>query len=481
MRVFHFPKHIFLLFFTLVFTAFFSLGIAGYIWAMKTENVYYLEDKANIGDYVISPSDIIGRNGGEPYGIVPVSTNYFIENAEEICKELNSMGGVSSLPVACVESYFTYVVKGELKTKDSWFLNKTTNNIGLRLRNDGSDYFLISSSNSSPYYNDAIYGVDSGLLLDFYKEEGFEFYGLTGEKGVYLSEAIKNSLEINETDKEVTLLVSCRGRNAFDGGVLSVPIAGFFRAPEKDYKTEIREGERIERFRSDDPVFMFLDIEYFTSIFSIYKESFPPNEEYDDLFSSIAAKKGRVKTEIVPVSYQNIWIRGGNEKALKNVIAKTGQPLSVDSTFKLFLSLDRFYSFMTTLEIVGRCLFVLLGIVILFMGWSVVKRLLDYEDKTTLLLYASGSSKKSIVLRLYLPIIIPTLLFGSLGFYAGIKEFQRFLKTEPVFFVTVDRTIRFLSVPLSVLIISFVLIVLLSVYTFVNTHTSFEGSKRRGK
>ena len=77
--------------------------------------------------------------------------------------------------------------------------------------------------------------------------------------------------------------------------------------------------------------------------------------------------------------------------------------------------------------------------------------------------------------------IIPTLLFGSLGFYAGIKEFQRFLKTEPVFFVTVDRTIRFLSVPLSVLIISFVLIVLLSVYTFVNTHTSFEGSKRRGK
>src|SRR5574344_291213 len=57
LRVFHFPKHIFLLFFTLVFTTFFSLGIAGYIWAMKTENVYYLEDKANIGDYVISPSD----------------------------------------------------------------------------------------------------------------------------------------------------------------------------------------------------------------------------------------------------------------------------------------------------------------------------------------------------------------------------------------------------------------------------------------
>ena len=52
---------------------------------MKTENVYYLEDKANIGDYVISPSDTIGRNGGEPYGIVPVSTNYFIENAEYIC------------------------------------------------------------------------------------------------------------------------------------------------------------------------------------------------------------------------------------------------------------------------------------------------------------------------------------------------------------------------------------------------------------
>ena len=61
---------------------------------------------------------------------------------------------------------------------------------------------------------------------------------------MYLSEAIKNSLEINETDKEVTLLVSCRGRNAFDGGVLSVPIAGFFSAPEKDYKTEIREYEK---------------------------------------------------------------------------------------------------------------------------------------------------------------------------------------------------------------------------------------------
>ena len=134
---------------------------------------------------------------------------YFIENAEYICHELNSMGGVKSLPVACAESFFAYIVKGELKTKESWFLNKTTNNIGLRLRSDGSDYFLISSSNSSPYYNDAIYGVDSSLLLDFYKEEGFEFYGLTGEKGVYLSEAIKNSLEINETDKEVTLLVAC--------------------------------------------------------------------------------------------------------------------------------------------------------------------------------------------------------------------------------------------------------------------------------
>lgn len=479
--VFHFPKHIFLLFFVLVFTAFFSLGVAGYIWSMKTENVYYLEDKSIIGDYVVSPSDTIGRNGGEPFGIVPIRSNYYIENAEEISQELNSISGVKSLPVACVDSYFTFVIKGELKTKESWFVNKSVNNIGLKLQSDGVTYLSLRNTVATPYYDDSIYGVNSSILLDFYKEkEGFEFFGLTGNNGVFLSEAMKDALEIEETDKEVTLVVSYLGRTAFQGGIISVPIAGFFRAQEKPYEKEAN-GENIKRLRASNPVFMFLDMDYYSTLYKTNKMIFPQNEEYDDLLSSLSAKKGRGKTSIVPISYQNIWIRGENEDALNNVIAKTGQPLSLTSTFRLSLSLDRHYSFMTTLENVGKYSFLLMAIVIWFMAWSVVKRLLDYEEKSTLLMYASGSQKKSIILRLYLPIIIPSVFIGIFGLYTGLKWLQSAMVGSANFFVTLNRTIHFLVIPFSIVLIMLLLISLLSAYSFVNSHTSFESQKRRRK
>ena len=482
MKIFHFPKHIFFLFFVLVFTAFFSLGVAGYFWSIKTENVYYLEGKSIIGDYVVSPSDTIGRNGGDPYGIVPVRSSTYIENAEGICNDLNSLSGVKSLAVACVDSYFTFVVKGNLKTKNAWFNGKSVNNISSRLQSDGSTYISLRNTQATPFNNDSVYGVDSDALLDYYKDnEGFEFYGLTGKKGVFLSESIKNDLGIDETDEEVTLLVSYRGRSAFDGGIISVPIAGFFRAQEKTYEKEIREGESISRLRADDPAFMFLDMEYFTSVYKTLQTIFPESEEYDDLLSSLKAKKGMVLTTMLPVSYQNIWIKGGSEDSLVDVINKTGQPLSVESTFKISLSLDRFYSFMNSIHTEARYLFLLVFVAIGFMGCSVVRRILDYEEKTTLLMYASGSRKKSIVLGLYLPVAIPSILIGFAGLYAGALVLHRELRGDHIFYVTVDRVIKSNALPFSIVMIVYLVIVLLSVCSFVNSHTSFESPKRRRK
>lgn len=475
MKAFHFPIIVVLFFFVLLHLLFYAFGAACYICSIESQNEEFLTAHDIIGDWVISPVDSLGRFFDGALGRTPRSggENFSIENAGEIVSGLNEIKSVKALAVAAVETQYTLIVKGQFKTVDEkWLQGRSFQAVENRMRYDGETYMTLTSFQSGDYYYDHIYGVDSESLISFFEGEGsYEFFALTGREGAFLSEAIKDSLGLTDEDEYITLAVSLSARSAFasDGRVIEVPVAGYFRVPDAK-KTERETDDWVKRLSYDSNTsFIFLDYEYYSQLFTVSKSVLPDIDDKEGIYEAARALFATQMKQSLPVGYQNIWIRGGDEKAINALLAEYGENVLLESSVAASIEVERLLSQIESSTVVGRALFTLMTVIILFFGRTVVTRVLDYGEKTVYLLYSSGCSRVRLGSRLALYFILPSALLAVSSFYAGMVSFSYNL--DGFIYVDPERAARYSASPAVCVLTVFLLFVLYSIHSFVRKNT----------
>jgi hypothetical protein len=478
MKAFHFPRIVVFFFFVLLMFLFYLLGAACYICSIASQNEEAVIAGEIVGDWVISPVDSVGQYFDGAVGRTPRSgcENFSIENASNITADLNETDGVKALAVAAVQTKYTLIVKGTLKTVDEkWLQRRSFKAIENRMEYDGQSYMTLSSFQPGDYYYDQIYGIDSEDLVSFFEDEGsYEFFGLTGRKGAFLSETIKEGLGLSDEDEYITLAVSITDQSSFDldGRVVVVPIAGYFRVPDAK-KTESKTNDWITRLSYDgNTSFVFLDYEYYSRIFTVSKSVLPEIDDKEGIYEVALALFRQQKKQTLPVGYQNIWIRGGDEETIDSVLSEYGENVALESSVAASIEVDRVVSQIASSTKVGWGLFILMTLIILFFGRTVVARVLDYEERTVLLLYASGVCRGRLVLRLLCYFIIPSFFLAALSFYAGIEGFSS--NFTGYFFVDSIRVVSYMIIPAACVLAAFLLTVFYSVHSFVRKNTVLE-------
>lgn len=478
MKAFRFPKIVVLFFFVLLCLLFYAFGATCYICSIASQNEEFLIARDIVGDWVISPNDTLGRFFDGAVGRTPRSggENFSIENAEEIVSDLNELKSVKALSLAAVETQYTLIVKGRFKTVDEkWLQGRSFQAVDNRMGYDGETYTTLTSFQTGDYYYDHIYGVDSGDLVSFFEGEGsYEFFGLTGQRGAFLSETIKEKLGLTDEDEYVTLAVSLSGRSAFasDGRVIEVPVAGYFRVPEAK-KTENRRNDWIRRLSYDsNTAFIFLDYAYYSRLFTVSKSVLPEIDDKEGIYEAARALFSKQKKQSLPVAYQNIWIRGGDEKTINSILAAYGENVLLESSTAASIEVERLVSAIESSTLVGRALFILMTAIILFFGRTVVTRVLDYVEKTVYLLYSSGCSRIRIGSRLALYFTVPSALLAVMSFYSGIVSFSYNL--DGFIYVYPERAALYSAIPAASVLFVFLLLALYSIHSFVRKNTVLE-------
>ncbi len=484
MKTFHFPKHVLLLFLVLLAVVFFSFGAASYIVSIETQNEEAVVAREIVGDWVVSPVDTSGQYGVGGLGKTPsyALNNLSIGDAEAIIGELDGLDGVKTLGVAGIETVYTLVFGGTPgDMKASWFKGRSYTAIDNRMQYDGRRYSALQAFAPGDYYYDQIYGIDSDRLLSYYEGEGsYEFYGLTGRKGAFISEPLKKAMGLDGSEEYVTIAVSMSDRTSFArdaADAVEVPIAGYFRIPDK-YAGRPVADDWIRRLSYDQgSEFLFLDMEYYSRLFTTTVVESADIEGRSGIYDVSLALFRRRKSSVTGVSYQNIWIRGGSESDINTILRKYGGTVALEDSVTASIEADRTLSKLKSCTFVGRFLFILTAAVVIFFARTVLGRILDYEEKTVLLLFSAGESRSRIVSRLSLLMMIPSIMVALLSFYAGIVKFGS--NFTGYFSVSPVNVLKHTALPCGIVMLLFLIVAEMSIERFVRRNTVFEIARRR--
>lgn len=484
MKIFHFPIHILLLFLVLLAVVSFSFGAASYVVSIETQNEEAVVARQIVGDWVVSPVDTSGQYGGGVLGKTPsyALNNISIGDAEAIIEELNGLDGVKTLGVAGIETVYTLVFGGTLgDMKASWFKGRSYTAIDNRMQYDGRSYSTLQAFAPGDYYYDQIYGIDSDKLIAYYEGEGsYEFYGLTGRKGAFISEPLRKAMGLDGSEEYVTIAVCINDKSSFArdaADAVEVPIAGYFRIPAK-YRGRPVANDWISRLSYDQgSEFLFLDMEYYSRLFTTTVTEGADIEGRSGIYDVALALFRRRKSSVTGISYQNIWVRGGSESDINTILRKFGGTVALEDSITASIEADRTLSKLKSCTFVGRFLFILTAAVMLFFARTVLGRMLDYEEKTVLLLFSAGESRRSIVFRLSLILIIPSIMAALLSFYVGIVKFGS--NFSGYFSVSTANVLQYMALPCSIVMFLFLVVAEMSIDNFVRRNTVFERAGRR--
>ncbi len=402
---------------------------------IKSSNSLVLNKNEIVGDYVISPIDITSSHSDGSLGLVPSSSNSFIFDADEIVDELNTIDGVKAMAVASRNIHHLIIANTSKSSIDSSKYNRVNyNKIEQYFDDSGIEYSSVHSLSSGDFSGNMLYGINSNCLVQYFEEaNSYEFYNLTNKKGVFLSEKIANDLKIDQDDDSVLLLVSENRGSSFIGNVIDVPIAGFFRIPQKDYSFSENDWKDSLDYIPETKL-IFIDMEFYRELFSatIYTEySYDQTSESTDISKIIADIRVLPSFSVIPADYQNIWVRSKDINRFKTTLLRHNKSLAIADTFSASISVSRIPEIVKTISIYGIILCVLSSIILVCGGFFLLGRILNYQNEVVSLLYIQGCKRNRIFYSLYIPFTIPLLLIYCITIFCSFsvisKEYTGYL------------------------------------------------------
>lgn len=438
-RMLLFPKYL-LLFFYILFVSFVILfSFSLYMLHIKSSNSLVLNKTEIVGDYVISPIDIESSHDDGSVGLVPSSSNSFIFDAEKIVKDLNAINGVKAIAVASKNIKHLIAVNAKKEDIDDSLYNRVNyNKIEQYFDDSEIKYSSVHSLSPGDFSGNVLYGVNSDSLASYFEgEKSYEFYNLTNRKGIFLSEKVAQDLELNERDESVLLFVSENRGSTFLGSVIDVPIAGFFRIPQKDYSFSESDWKDPLSYIPETKL-IFIDIEFYRELFSatIYTEySYDQASESTDISKIIADIRTLPSFSVIPADYQNIWVRSKDINRFKATLLKHNKNLAIDDTFSASISVSRIPEIVKTISTYGIILCALSSIMLVCGGFFLLARILNYQNEVVSLLYNQGCKRNRIFCSLYIPFTVPALIIYCVTIFCSLsamsKEYTGYLHVAP--------------------------------------------------
>ncbi len=472
-KIMFFPAYLLLPFFVLFifFVMLFSFSL--YTLNIESLNSLAANKTEIVGDYVISPIDINSSSDDGAIGIVPTDSDSFIYDAEEIAEDLNSITGVKALAVAGRNIHHLVVVNTEGSNIDSSLYNRVNYS---RIEQNFSDneirYSSVHSLSPGDFSGNMLYGVDSGNLVSYFSgENSYEFYSLRNKRGIFLSEKIVRDLELDENDDSILLLVSEDQGSTFNGKTIEIPIAGFFRIPEKECKVSENDWrDSLDYF--PDTKLIFIDMEYYSELFSttVYTEY-----RYDyasvsmDISDIIAEIRTLPSFSVIPCEYQNIWVRSRDMNSFKQTVLKYNSNLVINDTFSASISVARVPEIVATISRYGIVLCTLSSIILICGGYFLLGRILNHQHEAVSLLYSQGCRRSTIFTSLFLPLIIALFVL----YCFTIPSFLSVMSTRYNDYLHVSPS-RIIVSSLPLIIIDFILFIIsssIAVWLFIKKNT----------
>lgn len=428
MKVLKKPKFIFIIFLFLFLIAWFIVS-AFLSFSVSLSNSAAKEYYNEIyGDYVVSPVVPAVRRNQNVIGIAPErlseSAVGIIDNANAIISDLNGISGIKAMGAQALPFYENVLFINAPSIPRYWYYNSTFETIEKKLKKDNLPYWMISERFYGDVLESLIYAVNGEDLVNFYDgENSYEFYGMTGEKGVYIPDNLKESLQLTDDSKSILVLASQSQTNTQNP--LSIPIAGYFHVPDKEVPDSTSASYPSYR---KNVIFIFLDMEYYRQLFNGSLYSIPDN--FDSLTIEEALKSRNSVSKRGEQDFGNIWIRSSNKEPIKQALNNSVDELAIQTSYEASV-IPKNQQFESNFLYISLIASILMTLIVFGLSWTLPRRLIDYDDETINLLYLLGEKKSSIFMRLFKNVTIPLLGVAVFSLFLAIGATYLFLlKTD---------------------------------------------------
>lgn len=427
------------------------------------------------GDYVLSNRVVGAADDSDFLGTCPSrfssTSKAMINDSNMIIKELNELSGTRALGVSAGINRFIALANAESIPR-YWYFNSTWEEAMKKFQNKDISVCLSTQTR----VESRIYGINSDDLIPFYKNaNGFEFYDLTGEKGIYLPDKVKSQLNLTKDTKSILLFYG--NDNKIKNPYISVPIAGFYSVPEKEYR-EVLDEYSLSYNKNE--IVVFLDMDYYYEIFPTVRFPYPKDFASFSLEETLSFLVNGGETQ-EKREYENIWIRTDNLEGVQRVLRRYGGNLSLNSSFEALLPAS-FVKYTSTSILLSSIAFVVIAIAVLMLTWTVVRRVTDYEEKAIKTIYLLGTRRGLIVKELFKKTILPMIPVSIIACICGATCAHYKIKKDIFSYICTPRCLFLhLSPILSVLLLVTFLIGIFSIYFLVKNITLDLRDKRKGR